>query len=26
MVKFASALRSFDNFGESPKLLFKGQD
>ena len=26
MVKFASILRSFDKFGESPKLLYKGQD
>jgi hypothetical protein len=26
MVKFASIIRSFDKFGESPKLLFKGKD
>jgi hypothetical protein len=25
MVKFASVIRSFDKFGEAPKLLYRGQ-
>ena len=26
MVKFSQFIRSFDKFGEAPKLLYKGED
>ena len=26
MVKFAKFIRSFDKFGEAPKLIYKGED